>query len=154
MQVESIAEGILQYFWPALSDYQSWKHFGDFFWVVALDRFNCTSFFKAERALIRQWYFNESDTRGQVGLAAHIGGGLCFCGHSLGKNVGLLCGAKPIFKIIEYDVAVGATKAKTNQGNATLKSSESDMQVLNPFMPNVFFQLYQLDESISNFRVV
>ena len=28
------------------------------------------------------------------------------------------------------------------------------LRLINPFMPNVFSHLYQLDESISNFRVV
>ena len=48
MQVKSIAEcslslwSILQYFWPALSDNQSWKTFWVFLRVAVLHRFNCT----------------------------------------------------------------------------------------------------------------
>ena len=45
MEVESIAEcspwGILQYFWPALSNNRSWKPSFVFFLVAALDRFYC-----------------------------------------------------------------------------------------------------------------
>ena len=35
LQVKSIAECILQYFWLALSDQLSWKPILIFFWVVA-----------------------------------------------------------------------------------------------------------------------
>ena len=45
MKFESIAEcspwSILQYFWPALSDNQSWKLFFDLLRVAVLDRFYC-----------------------------------------------------------------------------------------------------------------
>ena len=47
MKVESIAEcsswSILQYFWPALSNNQSWKTSLVFFLVAALDMFYSTA---------------------------------------------------------------------------------------------------------------